>query len=258
MKGLRLAALAAAMASGLALGPNRGRIAGGHAAPALVPAAGGQPDEAFRDPVGAEDREGFQRAHQGPGLPVDAARRQGRTDAHAGARRRGRRRLDAARIHARRDAQARDLRTAVPASQHQCDRAVAAGIRPEIHEEGFRAVPRPAGALSCRRAVHDQGPDQQDRGLPGHEAALVLAHQRLDPRGAGRGAAAGGAAGARADAQQGHGQWLDPALRDRACGQDAGPHRLLHHAGAAAAAAVHGDLHLPDEQGRSTRACRPI
>src|SRR5439155_24802019 len=39
------------------------RFAGGHAARALVPAAGGKPDEALGDAVGPESREGLQRAY---------------------------------------------------------------------------------------------------------------------------------------------------------------------------------------------------
>src|SRR5262245_33059238 len=51
-------------------------VAGNHAPRALVPAAGRQPDEALRRPVGGEGREGFERAHQGAGLSLHAARRQ--------------------------------------------------------------------------------------------------------------------------------------------------------------------------------------
>ena len=55
---------------------------------------------------------------------------------HAGARRRRRRRLDAAGLHAGRDRQAGDLRAAVPASEHQRDGAFASGICAEAPEKG--------------------------------------------------------------------------------------------------------------------------
>src|SRR6516164_4568652 len=146
------------------------------------------------------------------------------------------------------DAQARDLRIAVPAPKHSRDRDCAAGLRRKIHAERFRALPCAASALSRRRPVHDQGPDQQDRGLRGHEAAFVFAHECMDPRSLGCCSAASGVTRACTDAQQRHGQRLDPAVRDRAVGQDAGSHQLFHNACTAAAEAEHGDLHVSHEQ----------
>src|SRR6516225_2291789 len=73
--------------------------------------------------------EKVEKEHQGPGVPVDAARRQSGATAHPGAGRRGGRGLDAAGFHARCDAQARDLRIAVPAPKHSRDRDGAAGLR---------------------------------------------------------------------------------------------------------------------------------
>ena len=82
-------------------GSNFSWIAGGHPAAAQLFAAGCQSGEALHGPMGRKGRKGFERTHQGPGLPVDAARRQSGATAHPGAGRRGGRGLDAAGFHAR-------------------------------------------------------------------------------------------------------------------------------------------------------------
>ena len=77
-------------------GSNFSWIAGSHPAAAQLFAAGCQSGEALHGPMGRKGRKGVEGAHQGPGVPVDAARRQSGATAHPGAGRRGGRGLDAA------------------------------------------------------------------------------------------------------------------------------------------------------------------
>ena len=242
------AMLGAVVASKFALVPTAGNVAGGHASRSFVPAAGGQSDEAFRNPMGPRRSRRNPRAYQGPGLSIDAARRQGGANAP----------------------QVRDGVVDVAWTLP----GFTPGVMPklEIFELPFlhRSTQRDGAALQ------EYVPKYMTKDFEPYHILLVHCHagalfmtkdpinkvedfQGMKLRSYSRTNAsileALGAAPLQVALPE-----LAPMLSKGTVtgsilpyeiapvGQDAGPHRLLHHAGAAAAAAQHRDLHLPDEQ----------
>ena len=208
--------------------------------------------------VDGEGREGIRRPHQVRGLPGDAARRHAGAALRPGARRRRRRRLDAARQHRRALPADRGVRAAVHHDQRRGDVEGVLGVHPDA---GARRVQGDAGDRAARaRPGHVPFGDQADQvaGRPeGHEGARPDAPGHQAARRARRDAGRHAAAADPRRALQGHDRRLRDPVGSRAFGQGPRADQVPHRVPGERPGALHDDVRDGDEQGRSTRAWRP-
>jgi hypothetical protein len=129
-----------------------------------------------------QDRQGVEQSPEVPALPVDAARRHAAAAVRAGARRRGRHRLDIARLHRGPLPVGRGVRAAVHDAEPRRHEQGGVGLRGTVRSQ--RVQGRQAAGLPRarrRRVPHDEQADQDRRRPEGPEAARADAPDQQVP-----------------------------------------------------------------------------